>query len=304
MPLATTDFGFYPLRLSLRAGDITIATRPDFGERTKEYEKWEGVEGDWIYPPLREMRDIGGDRRTLPYVSRVFGLPKTHALTHANASGPEHMEFHVWALSFFLGMRLTTTEAGFVDATPIRPQKLVDFHLSHAGLPKAVALAASFWLAHRNEPARAKRFVAAVHALFLSHYPQSLEFEQFIYLYNAVDACYALAASIQPPQQKLTHSDRIDWMCNLFGMTTPAWARRPSGSIAPIAEIRNMTLHEALFMNKPLGFAVHSTTSNQNLPLEMQALVCRFLVALMGARGASYVTSPVNTRQIHGLELA
>jgi hypothetical protein len=93
-------------------------------------------------------------------------------------------------------------------------------------------------------------------------------------------------------------------MCKLFGMTTPAWAQRPTGSIAHIAEIRNMTLHEALFMSKPLGFAVYSAGSSQNLPLEMQALVCRLLVALIGAPTASYVTSPVNTRQYHRLDLA
>ena len=48
----------------------------------------------------------------LPYSSRVFGLPHTHTIEHETAVDEEHIEFHVWALSFFLGMRLTTTEAG------------------------------------------------------------------------------------------------------------------------------------------------------------------------------------------------
>jgi hypothetical protein len=64
-----------------------------------------------------------------------------------------------------------------------------------------------------------------------------------------------------------------------------------------------MTLHEAPFMNEPLGFAVHGVGSNQNLPLEMQGLVCRLLVALIGVPTASYVTFPVNTRQFYGLDI-
>ena len=58
-------------------------------------------------------------------------------------------------------------------------------------------------------------------------------------------------------------------------------------------------------MDAPLGFAVHKEGSNQNLTLEMSALVCRFLVALIGGGGAAYVRcSPVNTRQRHGLDLS
>jgi hypothetical protein len=206
-------------------------------------------------------------------------------------------------LSFFLGMRLTTTEAGFLDATPIKPGKLVDFIISQKNLLKAVELADAFWLAHRNEPARAKRFIAAVHALFVAQYPQNLQFERFIYLYTALDACYALAESIRQPVKKPSHSDRVAWMCNLFGMAVPAWALSlPSGK-AEIAVLRNTTLHEALFMDEPLGFAVHGVGSNQNLLLEIECLISRLLVALIGGGATIYVQSPVNTRMMHSLDL-
>ena len=36
-----------------------------------------------------------------------------------------------------------------------------------------------------------------VHALFLGQFPQSLQFERFIYMYTAIDACYSLAAKLQ-----------------------------------------------------------------------------------------------------------
>ena len=107
----------------------------------------------------------------------------------AKATGDEHVVFHLWALSFFLGMRLSATEAGFLDATPVKPGKLVDFVLPGRSLERAIDLADEFWMANRGEPRNAQRFAAAVHALFLGQYPQALQFERFIYLYTAIDAC-------------------------------------------------------------------------------------------------------------------
>lgn len=225
------EFGYYPSPLSLSVGDIEIRTLPDL-EETVAVVGTEGVEADWVYAPPQEVSHFGsGGRyiRTMPYASRVFDLPKPHALRHAAADGDDHLAFLLWALSLFTGMRLTTTEAGFVDATPIVPGKLVDFGMSGASLGKAMALADTFWHAHRAEPMRAKRFAAAVHALFLGQNPLLLQFEHFIFLYAALDACFALASSLHPPPQRPTHADRIAWMCSLFSMPTPGWADKSGG---------------------------------------------------------------------------
>lgn len=54
-------------------------------------------------------------------------------------------------------------------------------------------------------------------------------------------------------------------------------------------------------MGEPLGFALHGVGAGKNMTLEMKALVCRLLVALLGGDQSKYVVSPVNTRQRHGL---
>jgi hypothetical protein len=206
-------------------------------------------------------------------------------------------------LSFFTGMRLTSTEAGFLDATPIKPGKLVDFVLLD-DLAAAIELAERFWTDNLNTPQRARLVAAAIHALFIAHYPPSLQFERFLYCYTALDACYALAASIAPPTRRPTHAERVAWLCRRFGMNIPAWAAPAPSQPVEVAAIRNATLHEALFMGEPLGFALHGIGTGANLPLEMEALICRLLVALLGAETADYVRSPINTRQRHGLRLA
>ena len=65
--------------------------------------------------------------------------------------------------------------------------------------------------------------------------------------------------ALHQPPTGLTHADRIKWMCSKLRVVTPAWADE-------VAAIRNDALHEALFMDAPLGFEAH-TGSNQNLTL-------------------------------------
>ena len=300
------EFGFYPQPLEIKAGPITVMPLPDLEQTTSDVLASDGVEDNWLYAPPQQVRDfMSGKVRERPYASRVFGLPKTHLIEHAAATSEDHLDFHLWALSFFVGMRLTATEAGFLDATPLKPRSLVDFVLLGSSLTRAVELAEVFWRRNRAEPCREQQFAAAVHALFLGQNPQNLEFERFLYFYMAIEACYALTAALHQPPRCLTHAGRIDWMCSELRVVTPAWAdpTATASGKAEVVAIRNDTLHEALFMNAPLGF-VANTGSNQNLTLEMHALVCRLLVALIGGTAVNYVRSHVNTRQIHGLDLS
>ena len=296
------EFGYFPEPLEISSGPITVRQLANLALIVADVEGGDQVEQGWIYAPPQLVHDLGGHVRKRPYSARIFGLPKTHAITHASSEGQDHLAFHLWVLSFFTGMRLTETEAGFVDATPIEPGKLVDFVMLGRGLTDALALAEAFWTDHRSTPERARLIAAAVHALFLGQNPQHLQFERFTLLYTAIDACFALAKAVKRPPSAVPHSSRVKWMCDAFGMPTPAWADPTSG--AEVASLRNATVHEALFMGEPLGFAIHGTGTNQNLTLEMQALLCRLVVALLGAESNDYVRSPVNTRQRHGLRLA
>lgn len=297
MPGICITFGYYPERCDIRSGDISLSTLADIGQVLGNIRTSAGVVGDWLYAPP------GAVGRP----NRIFGLPKTHVLTHENADGLDHLEFLVWCFSFFVGMRLTTTEAGFLDAAPINTGTLTDFRLSNRGLVDAISLAESFWQKYHRKQRDVKRVIGIINALFLSQYPSYLQFEEFIYLYTALDACYALAASVYSPPSKLNHAARIEWICQNFSMRTPQWATPGVSNSTEISTARNDTLHEALFFEEPLGFAIYggSKPSQQgNITLEMQALVCRLLVALLGKPNCDYVTSPIDTHQIFGLDLS
>ena len=282
-----TEFGYHPYRIDCRVGPIEIKTLPGQKDHVATVEAYDTVDDGWVFILPKFVRRSEGAG------NRIFRLPKTHVLTHGAADSPDHIDFHIWALSFFSGMRLTTTDAGFVDATPIRPYKLVDFSMNWTFEP-AIQAAEQFWVANRSSPENPKRFAAAVHALFTAKNPRLFQFEEFIYLYTALDACFRLAYVQSGLRKKVPHNERIYWICDRFGLTAPPWS-------GEVARIRNDTLHEALFMGEPLGFALHGVGANENPTLEMSALICRLLVALVGDCLAEYVRSPINTRSMHSL---
>jgi hypothetical protein len=187
-----------------------------------------------------------------------------------------------------------------VDATPIEPGRLNDFGLTGRSLEKAVELAESFWAANTTTPKRPRLWSAAVNALFLGQNPRLLQYEAFVHLYMAFDACFKAVSS---KKQSVNHGRRVAWMCNHFAMPTPAWAIEKPPLKPEVAVLRNAAFHEALFIGEPLGFAVHGVGTNVNLMLEMEALICRFLVALIGGAGADYVRSLTDTRQQYLLKL-
>ena len=299
------EFGFYPRRLEIDSGRIKVRSLSELDSIVDSVVACEQVEDGWIYAPLQQVRDfMSGKTRTRPYSARVFGLARTHTIEHAASTGEEHLEFHVWALSFFVGMRLTTTEAGFLDGTPLKPGSLVDFVLVESRLEQAMDLAETFWLANLGRPRNTRLLLAAIHALFLGQYRQALQFEEFIHLYTALDACYKLTVVLRRSKGSCTHGERIEWMCDELGVRTPPWAKTTSTGGTVVSALRNDALHEALFVNEPLGFAVHGVGTGENLTLEMAGLVCRLLVALLGGKDHSYLNSPVNSRQRQGLRLA
>ncbi|WP_314402021.1 hypothetical protein [Stenotrophomonas rhizophila] len=302
------EFGYYPVSCDIEEKVFSLQSLPDLADTVANIAGDANVFNNWIYPGAQQQQDFtSGRTNTLPYSARVFGLPKTHVLTLHEAGSQDDLDFVVWCLSFFTGMRLTTTNRGFLDATPVRSGMLVDFVLLRCTLADAIQMSLNYLESERGDPHALKRFAAAVHVLFLSQYPQNLPFEQFQYLYMALEACYALAVAKEEKKPSIPHARRIQWMCEKFGMPVPDWADSTTTGTAALSIVRNDAFHEALFVGQPLGFSVYGgnePAANQGkIPLQMQALTCRLLLAILGAKEIGYVRTPVDTRQRHALEL-
>jgi len=295
-------FGFRPSPLDLTAGAISIETLDDLDDRVAEVERSGQVFQDWIYAPLQPIKTFeNAETYQAPNAARVFGLPNTHIVRHIENAERAHLQFHIWSLGFFTGQRLSATEAGFLDVTTLKPGKLNDFVLLGDSLPKSVHLAEAYWQNNVHSRTQIARFEAAIHALFLAQNPRLLQFEEFIFLYVALDACFAMMKEVSHGPH-IIHKKRTSWMCEYYGIPVPDWADTASGP--EITDLRNPTFHEGLYMGEPLGFAIEGRGASRSLNLQLEALICRLLVAIIGGDDTEYVKSTVTSRQIIGLTLS
>lgn len=71
-----------------------------------------------------------------------------------------------------------------------------------------------------------------------------------------------------------------------------------------ISGIRNDNFHEAIFFGQPLGFSsINNSQYGNDILLQMQALVCRLLAAILSVNDCSYLKSSVNSRDYHSLKI-
>jgi hypothetical protein len=286
--IISAEFGYYPEIYNVDTEQFSVRTLDSFADNVAQVENSPNVYDSWIYegkiPP-----------------ERIFNLPKTHVLTLKNSTNNDDLDFVVWCLSLFTGMRLTTKENGFIDATPIQQEKLVDFILCSCTLEDVINLALDYLKSEKKDPLAPKHVAATIHCLFLAQYPKNLQFEKFHYLYMALDTCYKLVESKYNPKRTPPHAQRVEWTCKKLNIPVPSWAKTKSD----ISEIRNDAIHEGLFGKEPLGFSLHGkkNLNKRNLILEMQNLICRLLVAVLGKPEIDYVQTPVNSFQIEALKL-
>lgn len=303
----SAEFGYYPIVYNVTAERFSIQTLPSFAKDVELIKNDPHIEKDWIYSGNALQGDfISGKIKSLPYPARIFSLPKTHVLTLYCSQNMEDLDFVVWCLSFFTGMRLTITEAGFIDATPIKPRKLIDFVLSGCTLEDVINLALNYLESEHDSFRSTKRVIAAIHALFLSQLPQSLPFERFQYAYMALDTCSKIIETKSKPNKKLNHAEKVQWMCQNFDMPVPLWATTTNNK-SDISAVRNDTIHEALFFDEPLGFSIYGgnqpNANSVNIIMQMQHLISRLIVAILGKPDIDYVKSSVESRMCEPLRL-
>ena len=301
------EFGYYPYMLEITTGSIVISTLDDLQKTIEEIKSDPNIDKDWLYSGPQLVRNLGGTITKKPYNARIFSMPKTHLFSHSNADNEEHINFHIWGLSFILGTQLSLTEAGFLDAVSLRPGQLTDFKIAYPNVEKAVSLIDQFWITHSKNKKITKRICATLNSLYMSQYPHHLDFEEFNLLYMSLDTCSAITRELHTPSKKhVTHAERIDDMCQIYGIVTPDWAK-PQSNKSEISIIRNDTLHEAIFFGEPLGYAIYDNQATgkqyRNVLLEMRALVCRLLVAILFGVNSNYIKSATGTRMKFRLEI-
>ena len=256
-------FGFFTEALDLDCGDIKISTLPKTKEIRKEINKYPNVYKDIIYGPRLQLnkehinfKDNTEEKSIikLPYSSYIFPLPNTHVIKSKRIKDERYIDFLIWVLSFFVGVRLTTvaTKNGFIGYAPLKRGYLTDFFCGD--LCSAIDLGRKFWRSDTYGKANSKNLVSALHTLYIMQKPHQLQlqFEEFIYSYLAIDTCYSIVERMNTKKENIPHSERVGWMCKKLKIKIPDWAKckKKKGSkkkYSKLSVLRNKVFHESLY---------------------------------------------------------
>jgi len=308
--MTTLSFGYLPIEFNESTSGLHVENKCEGVDLVEGPQRTYWLYKSWAYPPRHLSHDFGTDAvKELPYRNRVFSLPKTHRISSDLPNDEDRIRFVVWVLGFILGIRLTTEEAGFLDATPVKTASLIDGVLHRSQYNRALESISEYYLAHQSGVSETSLLIGAIHSYFISGNPNGFFFEEFAHLYAALDALFRLT-ELQPTNcAPRKHAKRVAWMCSVYSIATPDWAvpgtRERDNSI--ISELRNESFHEALFTGQPPGFAVPGRGSaaevDPYLNHQMRKLVSRLLVAIVFGEKTKYVTTPLDSRMPQSLQL-
>jgi len=293
-------FGWIEKPWSYKTPEFEVFPADDFARAVAEVTERGIASSDWIYPPIVERADqhIAG-----PDV--MFMLRSTHYLKiHPNLDRPNMADFLVMVLGFFLGLKLSPAGMGHLHRTPRRTGYLVNFTDLGRDLERAMRRVIAFFHAHEPNPEALSLASAAFH-WYLTSQSYYHAFEIFTFQYSVLDNVHRLTELLGPTyrayQIKL-HNQRPVSLSTFYNIPLPLEFQDTSTSspnAKRLADVRNSLVHEARWLQQPLGYAVDD--KSWNLLKNLEHFNSQLLLGVMGVE--CKFRSALYDRNTHALDV-
>lgn len=280
-------FGFLPVKLNMSFDGFKIEPLADYNERLKYVNKETHRDG-FMYPPT--TRQWKAHPETLKLIKRI---PRTKRPAHLYQVIPSHQitleseceidelrrgstGFLIHLLGYLYGVRLQFHDWWFDGRIPIERQHniTVTEALSHDFISRCYIT----WNNWNNDQQKLITNILLMHNRAISY---EWDWERFIIEYMVFDGCFKLYCMTKSINDKMAHGDRINYLCNEFGIPTN------SDLVKDLVQLRNQLLHETLWDNSQPG-----TASGKGLyeVYNLRRLNQRIIPALLNYRN-DYVNS-------------
>lgn len=222
-----------------------------------------------------------------PFVKgRTFGQKPN--CTMSGVRSKDHGRFMVQCLSFLYGQKFSTLPCEYVDSIRLK-RDYFGLLISNESLEKGLIYCNELWNKYSDDDNTKfsillKRVFGIIHLLFMSISKKSLQFEQFIYIYIALDACFKHFCDVGliPKNGKgVSHGQRLKIISELIGI-------RFSQSITEehFRNTRNEIFHEGLYLGEPLGYRAQGGKKNL---LFAQNFLIRVIFVVLGIKATGFL---------------
>lgn len=220
-----------------------------------------------------------------------FVLPVTHTLTMPNrVFDKDFGEFLVLVLGFLYGLRLTLEGNGHLLKTPWRECTLVNFcSLKSNEMLHCLQKALVFWDSSTEE--QRKLLFSSIH-WYLVGQSYVHQHEIFSNQYMVLDNIHALTEKIPQNKNKygsnfrnnngnISHGKRASALGEYYGTPLPdSFKVNGDGAAVYISQLRNQLVHEARWLDEPIGYAVNSNA--HEVTMELTAFNSQIILGILG----------------------
>jgi hypothetical protein len=270
-------FGWMEERVCVTSRDFSISPVSGFDAAVCEGIKFYAVDNDWF------------DTKEVP---KRFELPVTHELTVDPTIDDHLAHLLISVFGFLHGLKLNPEGIGYLHKTPRKLGKLVNFTVPGANeIRKCLNAVISFYTDNiSKDPEIIELMIAGLH-WYLTSQSYDHDFEKFAWQYSVLDNIHRLKCLSDSKYRKITkgkgHPQRPVSLHSRYGVVLHRAFSKPvgNGNAKALAKYRNQLIHEARWIDRPLGYAVGReshyltlalTQFNSQLILQSLGIKCRF----------------------------
>lgn len=194
--------------------------------------------------------------------SKIFGRQEANCVI-SNIESEEHGRFLVQCLSFLYGQKLFTRPCEYIESVRLK-RDCFGLGLNNESIKNGLIYCNKKWneissFPDKNEQLKMKkRLFGIIHLLFMSYSDKALQFEKFMYLYIAIDACFRHLVKIgNIKDDNIKYAKRIDKIFEVSGIGFSTAINKIN-----FISIRTDLFHEGLFLDEPLGYRAKGGSFN------------------------------------------
>jgi hypothetical protein len=279
-------FGYWPRFWGFDASEIHVEPLSEFNEVVAMVENSKQVKDKWLYPPVQKT--------FAPYK-----IPPTHVMQIESTEDSRELgELAITLVGLLEGLRLIPEEWVHFYRAAIKTHALSELVCREIEIEKVMCILQNFWQKNQGKEIR-RCFFGAIHWLLFSESYVN-QFERFAAQYIVLDSCFWLHRNLNGLSGQRRHAEIPSFLAQTYGIPEPSWATMLPDNTCELSRLRNEFFHEGRYGGQPIGFAL--TQFNPPITLQLNAFNTRLILGILGV-DCSYVKSPVDTRQMHGLGL-
>lgn len=281
-------FGFFVYDFKLKVGTYIIEPVNDHSTLIKEMIKLKHPD-DGFYHPIEERYEVDPfTKKTIKKIphtkkpAHLYRMPPTHIIySESNKPLPENFRQKEGALIIHLLAALYEGRAQFSNwffdtPLPLKQDGIAIFNNNE--LEKVMNIALNTFYTWKDDAQTLFINTLYIHSRCRPAY--KWHWEQFLMEYIVTDSMWKFLTIIKPPKKYVRHEDRIEYMCNNFGLFYE------HNEVNKIVALRNDLFHEGLWDKAMPGYggsndAIYAMFNlrklNQRLILAITGIVSNFI---------------------------